>query len=198
MHLHTEGLLPHYAPQFKGVIQDRSFFTGANAREAVNDGRSDYVPIFLSEVPLLFRRGRMPVDYALINVSPADEHGFHSLGTSIDTTRAALQVAKKVVAMVNPHVPRTFGDAAIHTSRLDYVYEAAAPLYSMHRKKKEGDAEDAIGKMIAEHLVRDGATLQMGIGEWWSSGQQQQQDGRGGGGGAATSALRSRSTIHPS
>ena len=94
MHIHTEGPLPHLAPEAAGTFRDYSFFTGANARGAVNKGLADFVPCFLSDIPGFFRRGIRPVDVALISVSPPDAHGYCSLGPSVDVTRAALQAAK--------------------------------------------------------------------------------------------------------
>lgn len=183
MHIHIEGKAAHLQPGVKG-FRDLNLFTGANARAAVNEGRADYVPIFLSEIPLLFRRGNLPVNVAMINVSPADKHGYHSLGTSVDVVRAALQAADHIVAMVNPAVPRTFGDASVHESHLDVVWHHESPLSQLHTRKPrvmkagapaaadagaaaadaEATVEEAIGKLIAQELVSDGATLQMGIG----------------------------------
>lgn len=163
VHIHTEGTAPHMSPAAAGRFRTTNFFTGGNAREAINDGRADFVPVFLSEIPLLIRRGIQPVDVALISVSPPDKHGFVSLGPSVDIARAAVQVAKTIIAMVNPQMPRTFGDASIHTSHIDYMWHNDAPLYNL-RDRTIGPVEDAIGKLIATELVRDGATLQMGIG----------------------------------
>lgn len=166
-HLHTEGPMAHVSAKLAPRIRDRSFFTGANVRKAVNDGIADYVPIFLSEIPLLFRRGKYKVDVALVTVSPADQHGFHSLGTSVDVTRAALEVADVIVAVVNPNMPRTFGDASLHHSHIDFVVEDDSPLHEIPSKAKSTDrcaAEETIGRIIAENLVKDGATLQLGIG----------------------------------
>lgn len=163
MHIHTEGPAPHLAPEAAGTFRDYSFFTGGNARAAINAGRADYVPIFLSEIPLLFRRGLRPVDVALISVSPPDEHGFCSLGPSVDVTRSALQAAKVVVALVNNRVPRVFGDGEIHVSNIDFVYRHDAPLHA-RAARESTPVEEAIGKLIATELVRDGATLQLGIG----------------------------------
>lgn len=163
VHIHTEGKLAHLAPEFEGRVRDTSYFMAANVREAVNAGRADSVSVFLSEIPLLFRRGYQPLDVALINVSPPDKHGFCSLGPSVDVTHSALEVAKKVIAVINPHVPRVFGDGSIHISNIDVTLEHSAPLY-VRGAKEGGPAEDAIGKLIAQQLVRNGATLQMGIG----------------------------------
>lgn len=123
---HVQGDAPHLAPDLCGPgkpLRVLNFFTGSNARAAVNEGRAEYVPIFLSEIPTLFRKGVQPVDVALISVSPPDAHGFVSLGPSVDVTRSALQVARTIVAMVNPLLPRTFGDASVHVSHLDVILE---------------------------------------------------------------------------
>jgi acyl-CoA hydrolase len=168
LHMHVDGPAPYQQPEAAGIFRSLNYFIGANARESVNAGRGDYVPIFLSEIPSLFRKGVQKIDVALISVSPADRHGYHSLGPSVDITRAALQVAEKVVGMVNPRMPRTFGDASVHESHIDVVYEHEMPLHSHASAKKaegdEGGVEDAIGRLIATNLVRDGSTLQMGIG----------------------------------
>ena len=109
-HIHIEGVAPHLEKDGEKYFRDISFFTGANARAAIAGGYADFVPIFLSEIPLLYRRGERHVDIALISVSPPDSHGFCSLGPSVDVCRSALQVAKSVIAVVNPRMPRVFGD----------------------------------------------------------------------------------------
>jgi acyl-CoA hydrolase len=144
-------------------FRDKSFFTGPNARQGIAEGYADYVPVFLSEIPLLFRRRAQPVNVALIQVSPPDAHGFCSLGPSVDVSRAAVQVADAIVAQVNSHMPRTHGDGIVHVSHLDAVVESHVPLPS-RAKAAPSPVEDRIGKIIAENLVQDGATLQMGIG----------------------------------
>src|SRR5690606_24850136 len=108
-------------PKYKGNFRINSLFVSQNIREAVNDGRADYVPIFLSEIPILFRRGILPLDVALVQVSPPDQHGFCSLGTSVDIAGAAVRSAKQVIAQVNPRMPRTRGDGIIHISDFDAV-----------------------------------------------------------------------------
>src|SRR3954469_4566727 len=117
VHLHLEGTAPHASPELAGHLRPCAFFVGANLRAAVAEGRADYVPIFLSEIPLLFRRRAMPLDVALVHVSPPDRHGFCSLGTSVDVTAAAVESARLVIAQVNPRMPRTFGHALVHASR---------------------------------------------------------------------------------
>jgi acyl-CoA hydrolase len=162
-HIHIEGAAKFTQPDVSHIFRSNSLFTGANLREAVNAGRADYTPIFLSEIPLLFRRKLVQLDMALISVTPPDRHGFCSLGPSVDCTRAAIQNAKFIVAQVNPMLPRTRGDASIHMSHIDVLMNAPMPV---HELKAHGIAEEErqIGKIIANNLVADGATLQMGIG----------------------------------
>eukprot|EP00611_Tribonema_gayanum_P003555 TRINITY_DN1280_c0_g3_i4.p1 TRINITY_DN1280_c0_g3~~TRINITY_DN1280_c0_g3_i4.p1 ORF type:complete len:310 (-),score=104.03 TRINITY_DN1280_c0_g3_i4:276-1148(-) len=159
-HLHTEGDCPYVTEDCDGIFRTKSFFLGGNVRKATQEGRADYVPIFLSETPRVFRKGIVPLDVALVQVSPPDKHGFCSLGTSVDCTRAALQTARTVIALVNKNVPRTHGDGIIHYTNLDRVVYHDQPLYTSHAKAGS-PADDAIGKLIAEHLVVDGATLQV-------------------------------------
>ena len=120
VHLHTEGPAPHLDRSMQGHLRHRALFIGPNAREAVNDGRAEYVPVFLSDIPRLFRRRGIPIDVALLNVSPPDAHGFCSLGTSVDVTLAAVECARLVIAQINPRMPRTHGDGFVHISRIDY------------------------------------------------------------------------------
>lgn len=162
VHLHTEGEAPYAAPELAASFHVNALFVGANVREAVQSGRADYIPVFLSEVPALFRRGILPLDVAMIQVSPPDRHGFCSLGISVDTTRAAVQSARTVIAQINPNMPRTHGDGLIHIDTINCAVEVDDPL-----PEKEpsvlSDIEMAIGRHCAG-LVEDGATLQMGIG----------------------------------
>jgi 4-hydroxybutyrate CoA-transferase len=162
IHFHTEGPAPHLAPEMEGHLRHRALFIGANARTAVNEGRADYVPIFLSDVPELFTSGVIELDAVLINVTPPDAHGYCSLGTSIDAALAATRAAKTVIAQVNPRVPRTLGDSFIHVDEIDLGVEVDRPVYE-HGDAEVGDVERRIGEYVAE-LVPDGATLQMGIG----------------------------------
>ncbi len=162
VHLHTEGDAPYSNPEFAHSFRVNAFFVGANVRKAVGEGRADYIPVFLSEIPALFRRGVLPIDVALINVSPPDKHGFCSLGVSVDIARSAVDTAKFVVAQVNPQMPRTHGDALVHTDRIDYLVEVDEPLPHVPPPDLT-PSEREIGRFIAE-LVDDGATLQMGIG----------------------------------
>ena len=162
IHFHTEGPAPHLAPEMAASFRHRALFIGANARDAVNEGRADYVPIFLSDVPELFSTGVLPLDAALINVSPPDAHGYCSLGTSVDAALAAVRSARTVIAQLNPSMPRTLGDSFVHVSEIDCAVEVDQPPHQ-HAQPAIGDVERAIGEHVAE-LVPDGATLQMGIG----------------------------------
>ncbi len=162
VHLHTEGPAPYAQKGLEKSFHVNALFVGANMREALHEGRADYVPVFLSEVPNLFRRSILPIDVALVQVSPPDRHGFCSLGVSVDVARAAVQVAKKVVAQVNPRMPRTHGDGLVHVSRFDAMVACDEPLLEA-RGHALTPVEQAIGRHVAG-LVDDGATLQMGIG----------------------------------
>jgi len=160
--LHTEGPAVYTDPQYKDSFHVNALFVGSNVRKAINEGRGDYLPIFLSETPSLFRNNILPLDVALVQVSPPDKHGFCSLGVSVDCTRAAVQKAKKVIAQVNPQMPRTHGDGIVEVSRFDAMVEHDTPLPEF--KLGEPDkVEQKIGQYCSE-LVEDGATLQMGIG----------------------------------
>lgn len=108
-HIHTEGAGEYNGPEFEGIFRSNSLFTGANSRVAISEGRADFTPIFLGEIPQLFKKGIITPDVALVSISPADEHGFHSLGTSVDVARAAIMHSKYIVGQVNPRLPRTFG-----------------------------------------------------------------------------------------
>ena len=160
--LHTEGEAPYAAPSMARSFRVNALFIGPNVRQAVQEGRADYMPVFLSEVPQLFRGGLLPLDVALVSVSPPDRHGFCSLGVSVDVSRAAVQTAKTVLAQVNSHMPRTHGDGLIHVDAIDYLVDGPEPLPEPERRPL-GEAERAIGRHCAE-LVDDGATLQLGIG----------------------------------
>lgn len=160
--LHTEGPAPYAAPEMAGSFRVNALFVGKNVRDAVARGQADYVPVFLSEVPALFRNRAMPLDVALISVSPPDKHGFCSLGVSVDASRAAAQSARTVVAQVNSAMPRSHGDGLIHVDDIDLAVEAAAPIFEVSQAKT-GELERTIGGFVAS-LVEDGATLQLGIG----------------------------------
>jgi 4-hydroxybutyrate CoA-transferase len=160
--LHTEGDAPYAAPECARSFRVNSVFVGPNLRSAVQEGRADYLPVFLSEVPKLFRSGILPLDVALVQVSPPDRHGFCSLGVSVDASRAAVQTAKTVIAQVNRRMPRTHGDGLIHVDDIDFAVEADDEIPEVHAPPL-GDVDRAVGHHCAE-LVEDGATLQIGIG----------------------------------
>lgn len=161
-HMHIEGDASYADKKYEGSFKNNNFFVGKNVRKGVQEGRLDYTPVFLSEIPLLFRRGILPLDVALITVSPPDQHGFCSLGTSVDASLAAVQCAKTVIAQVNPHMPRTHGDGFVHESAISFMVDGPAPLIE-HKRGKVTETIGKIGKNVAQ-LVEDGATLQMGIG----------------------------------
>jgi acyl-CoA hydrolase len=162
VHLHTEGPAPHLAPDVAASFRHRALFIGANAREAVNDGRADYVPVFLSDIPELFRTRVLPLDAVFINVSPPDAHGYASLGTSVDAGLAAIQAATTVIAQLNRSMPRTLGDSFVRVDQIDIGVEVDQPPHE-HLAGPIGDVERRIGEFVAE-LVPDRATVQMGIG----------------------------------
>lgn len=162
VHLHAEGSAPHLAPEVAGSFRHRALFIGKNARRAVQEGRADFVPVFLSDIPRLFARRVIPLDTVFIHVSPPDAHGYCSLGTSVDVTLAAIRSAKTVIAQVNPRMPRTHGDGFIHESDIDYAVSVDTPLYT-NELREPSEIERRIGELVAS-LVPDGATLQMGIG----------------------------------
>ncbi|XP_029045910.2 4-hydroxybutyrate coenzyme A transferase-like [Osmia bicornis bicornis] len=162
-HMHLEGPAPYAKPENAKHFRSISFFIGGNVRPAVQAGHADCIPIFLHEIPRVFDEGYVKPDISLIHVSPPDDKGFCSLGTSVDCVRAAASKSKYIVALVNKHMPRTFGDAIIHVSHLDFAVEHHVQL-PVHPVKTPSKEEQQIGKYIAENLVGDGATLQMGIG----------------------------------
>jgi 4-hydroxybutyrate CoA-transferase len=162
IHFHANGPGPHLAPEMADHFRHRALFIGPNARNAVNEGRADYVPVFLSDVPELFLTGVLPLDVALINVTRPDAHGFCSLGTSVDAALSAIRSAKTVIAQLNAAVPRTLGDSFVHVSDIDLAIEVDQPPYE-HADPPIGDVERRIGEYVAE-LVPDEATIQMGIG----------------------------------
>ncbi|CAG2114451.1 unnamed protein product, partial [Medioppia subpectinata] len=139
-HIHTEGAGEYNAPEYKDIFRSNSLFTGGNCREPINAGRADFTPIFLGDIPKLFYKGIIKPDVALIQVTPADKHGYHSLGTSVDCVRAALQHTKYIIGQVNPRFPRTSGHAIIHTSHFDALVEGELPIPE-HKTKGLTDVE---------------------------------------------------------
>lgn len=160
--IHTEGEAPYANPAYKEAFNIKSFFVGANMREVIQNENGSYIPMFLSEVPALFRKGIIQIDVALITVSPPDRHGYCSLGTSVDISLAATQCAKIVIAQINEHMPRTHGDGLIHISEINIQVVEAIPLPQVSYAALT-EENKAIGKNICE-LIEDGSTLQMGIG----------------------------------
>ncbi len=161
-HILTLGVAPYTDPKLENGFRHNALFIGPNVREAVAEGRADFTPIFLSEVPRMFRRGKLPIDVALIQVSLPDEHGYCSYGVSIDVTKAAAESARYVVAEINPNMPRTLGDSFIHISQID----ALVPSEMAILEAPVGEIDEVaqrIGEHIAE-LIQDGSTLQLGIG----------------------------------
>jgi len=164
VHILTLAEAPYAAPGMEPHFRHRALFVGGNVREAVNAGRADFVPIHLHEVPRLITRGLMPVDVALIHISPPDEHGFCSFGVGVDATKAAVEDARTVIALVNQRMPRALGDSFVHVSKLTHVVEVDEPVLEMPMVAEISDDAKRIGEGIAG-LIDDGATLQMGIGE---------------------------------
>ncbi|PKN18696.1 MAG: 4-hydroxybutyrate CoA-transferase [Deltaproteobacteria bacterium HGW-Deltaproteobacteria-6] len=161
-HLHTEGPAPYADPEFEGIFQLESFFVGPNVRTQTQQGYADYIPVFLGETQRLYREGHLPCHVVMLQVCPPDEQGYVSLGTSVDATLAAMEIAETVIAVINPHVPRTFGDALISIDKINIFVEDDIPLETVHFAKPD-PIEAAIGRHCAA-LIEDGATLQMGIG----------------------------------
>jgi acyl-CoA hydrolase len=161
-HLHTEGEAPYASPELAESFHVNSFFIGANVRHTISAGNGSYTPVFLSELPHLFRKNVLPIDVAFIHVSPPDGHGYCSLGVSVEATVAAIENAKIVIAQVNPQMPRTFGDGILHISEIDYLVEVDTPIYA-HEVTPFTKEEEKMGQFIAS-LIEDRSTLQMGIG----------------------------------
>ena len=162
VHMMTMGCAPYVAPEMAGHFRHNAMFIGGNVREAINAGRADYTPIYLSEIEELFESGAMPIDVALISVSPPDSHGFCSFGIGVDTTLTAAKVAKFVVAQINDNMPRTYGDSFIHVSEIDVFVESSRPLCAL-AKPVVTDLQVAIARNVAS-LIEDGSVLQTGIG----------------------------------
>ncbi len=162
MHVWTLGLAPYTQEKFKHNFRHNSFFIGNNTRAAVNQGLSDYTPIFLSRVPDLFSSKQVPVDVALIQTSPPDEHGYLSLGVSVDITRAAAENAGVVIAQVNSFMPRVHGDSFIRVEDVDYIVPHDEPLLEYNDRVPE-EIADRLGRYVAR-IIEDGDTIQVGYG----------------------------------
>ncbi|MEW6568348.1 MAG: acetyl-CoA hydrolase/transferase C-terminal domain-containing protein [Chloroflexota bacterium] len=158
----TIGPAPHAMPEMSGYLKINTLFISDNVRQAVHEGRADFTPAFLSQVPLLMRHGPLKPDVALIHVAPPDEHGFCSLGIEAGLSKTPAQVAKIVIAEINERMPRTLGDSFIHISKIDYAVPVDYPLAELPMGEPN-ELSKAIGKHVAD-LIEDGATLQLGIG----------------------------------
>ena len=161
-HMHTEGPMPILAPECEGRIRSVSFFSGSATRGLIDEGRADFIPVFLSDIPPMIRSGRIPLDAAIVQLSPPDAHGWCTLGTSVDAALAAFESARIVIAEINERMPRTRGESFVPFSRVDAFIATDRPL-PQHELNAETEVEARIGEIIAG-LVEDGSTLQMGIG----------------------------------
>lgn len=162
VHMMTLGSADYVKPEMEGHFRHNAIFIGPNVREAVNEGRADYTPIFLCEVESLFENGQLELDVALVQVSPPDAHGFCSLGVGVDTTLTAAKTAKHVLAEVNDQMPRTYGDSFLHVSDFEAMIDASHPLCELPRAPVQ-EIHRAIARHVAS-LVEDGSTLQLGVG----------------------------------
>jgi len=160
----TVSSADYVSPEMEGHLRVNSIFISANIRKAVHEGRADFTPVLLSEFPLLFKRGLLPLDVAVIHVSPPDEHGFCSLGVEVGLTKTPAESAKIIIAEVNEQMPRTLGDSFIHVSRLNYIVPVDYPISEL--PMSDGEASEVVEKVAANiaELIPDGATMQMGIG----------------------------------
>ena len=161
--MHTEGEAPYAAPGMENTFDVNCFFIGANLRKAVQEGRAQYIPVFLSEIPALFRKKIIQIDVALIHVSTPDEHGYCSLGVSVDIAPAVLETSKYIIAQVNPNMPRTMGDSFIHQSKIDAMVTVNDNIIEAVTETPD-ETDYKIAGYVAS-LIEDGATLQMGIGK---------------------------------
>ena len=167
-HILVVGDLPYTKPGMEKHFKHKAFFIGANTREAVNEGRAEFIPIFLSEVPLLFKKGFIKTDVALVHLSPPDEHGFCSYGVDVGTIKTSAEKSKTIIAQINKEMPRTLGDSFIHINKIHYIVEHIEPIKELpqidpNASKELLDIYDKIGLNIVD-LIDDGSTLQMGIG----------------------------------
>ncbi len=162
VHLMTMGKAEYAKPEYSGIFRVKALFIGSNIREAVNSGRAECIPIFLSEVPHLLESGGLPIDVCMIQVSPPDSHGYCSYGVSVDCTIAARKKSRVVIAQVNKQMPRTLGRSFVHVSRLDHIVEVDMPLPEL-LPEPLSEEDETLGKYVAD-LVEDEATIQLGIG----------------------------------
>jgi acyl-CoA hydrolase len=162
VHMMTMGAAPYVAREMAGHFRHNAMFIGGNVREAINEGRADYTPIYLSEIEGLFESGEMPIDVALLTLSPPDPHGFCSFGVGVDTSLTAAKCARYVVAQINDQMPRTFGDSFIHVNELDAIVDSSRPLCEM-KQPQITEMQVAIARNVAS-LIEDGSVIQTGIG----------------------------------
>ncbi|MGA9392616.1 MAG: acetyl-CoA hydrolase/transferase C-terminal domain-containing protein [Candidatus Sulfotelmatobacter sp.] len=162
VHMMTMGAAPYVAPEMAGHFRHNAMFIGGNVRQAINDGRADYTPIYLSEIEGLFESGAMPIDVALLELSPPDSHGFCSFGVGVDTSLTAARYARYTVAQINDQMPRTYGDSFIHVTDLDAIVDDSRPLCAIKRPEST-EMHKAIARNVAG-LIDDGSVLQTGIG----------------------------------
>jgi acyl-CoA hydrolase len=162
LHMATMGYAGYTLPEYEGHFRASSLFIGGNVRQAVQDGRADYTPVFLSEIEGLFTSGELPIDVCLLQCTPPDNYGYMSLGPSIDVSLTAAQCAKHVIVEINDQMPRTHGDTFLHVSRVDAFIETSHPL-SEYRTHEVSDVHRAIARHVAP-MIPDGATIQTGIG----------------------------------
>jgi acyl-CoA hydrolase/GNAT superfamily N-acetyltransferase len=162
LHVHTLGVAPYAKPIYSDRFHLNAFFVGTNTRSAVAEGRADYTPMFLSELPKLIAKGMFPIDVALIQVTPPDEHGFCSLGVSVEITKTAAEKAKLLIAQVNREMPRVLGDSFVHLNDIDVLVHHDEPILETARSEQD-IVSSRIGKHVAD-LVEDESTLQIGIG----------------------------------
>jgi acyl-CoA hydrolase len=162
MHMATMGIADYSLPEYQGHFRTNSLFIGGNVRQAIQEGRGDYTPIFLSEIEGLFTSGAMPIDVALLQCSPPDAHGYMSLGTAIDVSLTVAECARRVIVEINDRMPRTMGDTFLHVSQVDAFIETSHPL-AEYPEHHAGEQHRAIARKVAA-LIPDGATIQTGIG----------------------------------
>ncbi|MGE5437863.1 MAG: acetyl-CoA hydrolase/transferase family protein, partial [Syntrophothermus sp.] len=166
-HALTVGHLPYLDEGMENSFRHIASFVGHNARKAIQEGRADFMPIFLYETALLYKKGIINLDVALINVSPPDEHGFCSYGVEVGLIKTGAEKSKIIIAQINKYMPRTLGDSFIHISKIDYIVEADVPILELPQEKDLGPEMQEVYKKIGHHiadLVEDGSTLQLGIG----------------------------------
>ena len=162
LHMATMGIADYILPEYEGHFRHNALFIGGNVRKAVQEGRADYTPVFLSEIEDLFRSGALPIDVCLLQCTPPDAYGYMSLGPSVDASLTAAQCARRVIVEINDQCPRTLGDTFLHVSRVDAIVETSHPL-SEYPRHPVTDLHVAIGRHVAS-LIPDGATIQTGIG----------------------------------